>query len=63
MAEELSSLPAPAVRCSYCKKLIQDDDKRDMGFESDDWAICFKCFRKMCDNVWESLNSIGKAGP
>ncbi len=50
MAEELPS-EVPAVRCSYCKELHQDEDKKKMGFESDDWAICFKCFKKICDKV------------
>ncbi|MHA1852567.1 MAG: hypothetical protein ACTSUF_03560 [Candidatus Heimdallarchaeaceae archaeon] len=53
MEEELKvEMPeAPAVKCSYCGKLYQDEDKQDMGFETDDWAICFKCFKKLCDRV------------
>jgi len=50
MAEESLSEP-PAVKCSYCDKLYQDDEKHDMGFETDKWAICFGCFRKACDKV------------
>jgi len=46
---------APAVKCSYCRRLIQPDDSHDMGFESDDWAICFKCFRKVCDKIWDRV--------
>ena len=42
---------APAVKCSYCEKIYQDEDKSDMGFESSDWAVCSACFRKVCDKV------------
>lgn len=42
---------APAVRCSYCKKLYQDKEKHDMGFETDNWAICSKCAKKAFDKV------------
>ena len=53
MAEESSSpvLSAPAVKCSYCGTVYQDEDKSDMGFETGDWAVCSKCFRKACDKV------------
>jgi hypothetical protein len=43
---------APAIKCSYCRKIIQDEDKHDMGFETDDWAVCAKCVRKAFDNVF-----------
>ena len=40
-----------AIKCSYCRKLYKDDKKEDMGFETDNWAICFRCFKKLCDKV------------
>lgn len=42
---------APAVKCSYCGKIYQDEDKSDMGFESSEWAICSVCFKKVCDKI------------
>ena len=48
-ALESMNLVVSAVRCSYCSKLYNDDDERNMGFESTDWAVCFKCFRNFCD--------------
>ena len=50
MVEGLFS-QVPAVKCSYCGDLHQDEDKEKMGFESDNWAIDFKCFKKVCDKV------------
>ena len=49
--EGLIELTAPAVKCSYCGKLYQDKEKQDMGFEMKDWAVCFACFKKICDGV------------
>lgn len=52
MVEELViSGAVPAVKCSYCGKVYQDEERQDMGFETDEWVICSKCFRKACDKV------------
>lgn len=51
MVEEFNENCAPAVKCSYCEKIIQDSEKYDMGFEADDWAICGNCFIKAIDSV------------
>ena len=45
------SLIGPSVMCSYCGKTYSDEEKTMMGLETDNWAICFKCFRKSCDKV------------
>ena len=49
MAEDLELISAPAVKCSYCEKVYDDSEKHNMGFEDDKWAVCFKCFRKICN--------------
>lgn len=49
MAEELVPNDAPAVKCSYCGRVYQDDEKHDMGFEMKDWAICSRCFMDACN--------------
>jgi hypothetical protein len=46
--------PAPAVRCSYCGEVKQDEEKHDMGFETEDWAVCSKCCKKAFDKVMET---------
>lgn len=56
MAEELSDFKTgltqpPAVKCSYCGRTYEDKNKDRMGFEADDWAVCFRCFKKACDKV------------
>ena len=48
-ALESMNLVVSAVRCSYCGKLYKDTEEYDMGFETTNWAVCFKCFRKFCD--------------
>jgi len=50
-ALESMNIVVSAIRCSYCGKLYKDEQERDMGFETDDWATCFQCFRKFCDKA------------
>jgi len=47
--ENLPELAVKAIKCSYCQKLIQDNEKNEMGFETKEWAICGKCFIDVCD--------------
>ena len=49
MVEGLVPEAGPAVKCSFCGKTYLDEDKHNMGFETDEWGICFCCFRKVCD--------------
>lgn len=56
MAEEWTKdeTNVSAIRCSYCGRLYQDDQRYNMGFESDNWAVCFACFRKACNKASEA---------
>ena len=45
----------PAIRCSYCEKTYEDKEKFDMGLESSDWAICFKCSKKAMNKVSKGI--------
>jgi hypothetical protein len=48
---------APAVRCSYCQKLFQDNESYKMGFETDKWAICADCAKTVFDKSLEVGNA------
>lgn len=43
---ELNTPFDPAIKCSYCQKIVKNDEKYNMGFESEKWAVCADCTKR-----------------